>query len=60
MNMKNFKSPILLLKELAKEEQTKHKVNKRKEITRSKQKKKSEAKMIIEINFNFIIRRNTT
>ena len=44
MNMKNFKSPILLLKELAKEEQTKHKVNKRKEITRSKQKKNQKQK----------------
>ena len=51
--MKNFKSPILLLKELPKE-QTKHKVNKRKEITRSKQKKKSEAKMIIEIKDLFL------
>lgn len=41
--MKNFKSPILLLKELPKE-QTKHKVNKRKEITRSKQKKNQKQK----------------
>ena len=53
MNMKNFKSPILLLEELAKEEQTKHKVKRRKETT-SKQKKKSEAKMIIEIKDLFL------